>query len=82
MFRSRSNSLGTVTPITSVALKSRVETMIDAVHFEDGAKIKEGQLLFTLDSRQIEAQIQQAEGNLAKSKAQLVGAERDLKTFQ
>jgi RND family efflux transporter MFP subunit len=75
------DSIGTVTPISSVALKSRVETTIVSVHFEDGAKVNEGDLLFTLDSRQIDAQIEQAEGMLAKDQAQLAGAERDLKRF-
>jgi RND family efflux transporter MFP subunit len=75
------DSIGTVTPISSVALKSRLETTIVAVHFEDGAKVNEGDLLFTLDSRQIDAQIEQAEGMLAKDRAQLAGAERDLKRF-
>jgi RND family efflux transporter MFP subunit len=75
------DSIGTVTPISSVALKSRLETTIVAVHFEDGARVNEGDLLFTLDARQIDAQIEQAEGMLAKDQAQLAGAERDLKRF-
>src|ERR1700716_2302417 len=75
------DSIGTVTPISSVALKSRVETTILSVHFEDGAKVREGDLLFTLDARQIDAQIEQAEGMLARDQAQLEGAQRDLKRF-
>ena len=75
------DSIGTVTPISSVALKSRVETTIVSVHFEDGAKVNEGDLLFTLDARQIDAQIEQAEGMLAKDQAQLEGAQRDLRRF-
>src|SRR3954447_11894458 len=75
------DAIGTVTPISSVALKSRLETTITAVHFEDGARVNEGDLLFTLDARQIEAQIEQAEGMLARDRAQLAGAERDLKRF-
>ncbi len=75
------DSIGAVTPISSVALKSRLETTIMAVHFEDGARVKEGDLLFTLDARQIDAQIAQAEGNLARSRSQLVAAERDLKRY-
>jgi RND family efflux transporter MFP subunit len=70
-----------VTPISSVALKSRLETTIVAVHFEDGAKVNEGDLLFTLDSRQIDAQIEQAEGVLVKDQAQLEGAQRDLRRY-
>jgi RND family efflux transporter MFP subunit len=75
------DSIGTVTPISSVALKSRVETTIVSVHFADGAKVSEGDLLFTLDARQIDAQIEQAEGTLAKDQAQLEGAQRDLRRY-
>src|SRR5436190_21705029 len=75
------DAIGMVTPISSVALKSRLETTIIAVHFEDGAKVNEGDLLFTLDARQIDAQIEQAEGALAKDQAQLEGAQRDLRRY-
>ena len=75
------DAIGMVTPISSVALKSRLETTILSVHFEDGAKVNEGDLLFTLDSRQIDAQIEQAEGVLAKDQAQLEGAQRDLRRY-
>ena len=75
------DSIGTVTPISSVALKSRVETTILSVHFEDGAKVNQGDLLFTLDARQIDAQIEQAEGVLAKDQAQFEGAQRDLRRY-
>jgi RND family efflux transporter MFP subunit len=75
------DAIGMVTPISSVALKSRLETTITAVHFEDGAKVNEGDLLFTLDSRQIDAQIEHAEGVLAKDRAQLEGAQRDLRRY-
>ncbi|WP_050400537.1 efflux RND transporter periplasmic adaptor subunit [Bradyrhizobium embrapense] len=75
------DAIGQVTPISSVALKSRLETTIVSVHFEDGAKVNEGDLLFMLDARQIEAQIEQAEGVLARDQAQLEGAQRDLRRY-
>jgi RND family efflux transporter MFP subunit len=75
------DAIGMVTPISSVALKSRLETTIVSVHFEDGAKVSEGDLLFTLDARQIDAQIEQAEGVLAKDQAQLEGAQRDVRRY-
>lgn len=75
------DSIGTVTPIASVAIKSRIETTIVSVHFEDGARVAEGDLLFTLDARQIDAQIAQAEGALARDESQLAGAQRDVKRF-
>lgn len=75
------DALGTVTPITSVAIKARLDTEIIGVHFADGARVKKGDLLFTLDDRQLRAQIAQAEGVVARDKAQLEGAERDIARF-
>ena len=70
--------LGTVTPIASVSIKPRVDSAITGVHFQDGAMVREGDILLTLDTRTLDAQLRQAEGNLAKDKAQLEGAERDV----
>jgi multidrug efflux system membrane fusion protein len=77
----RVESLGNVTPIASVAIKPRVDTTITAVHFRDGAHVNKGDLLFTLDGRAIEAQIAQTEGMVARDRAQLAGAERDVARF-
>ena len=77
----RVESLGNVTPIASVAIKARVDTKITAVHFRDGAEVKKGDLLFTLDGRAIEAQIAQTEGTVARDQAQLDGAERDVARY-
>jgi len=74
-------ALGTVTPMASVAIKSRIDSEIMEVHFADGARVKQGDILVTLDSRSIEAQILQAEGNIARDKAQLEGAERDIRRY-
>jgi membrane fusion protein, multidrug efflux system len=77
----RVEALGTVTPIASVAIKSRLETEIVGVHFADGALVRAGDILFTLDNRQLQAQIRQAEGVLARDKAQLEAAERDIRRY-
>jgi RND family efflux transporter MFP subunit len=77
----RVEALGTVTTIASVAIKSRVDTEIVAVHFTDGARVKAGDILFTLDSRTLEAQMRQAEGMLARDQAQFDGAERDVRRY-
>lgn len=77
----RIESLGTVTPIASVAVKTRVDTEIVQVHFEDGAFVKQGDLLFTLDSRALQAQLREKEGTLARNRAALEGAERDVRRY-
>ena len=73
--------LGSVTPIASVAVKPRVDSEITEVHFRDGAMVHKGDLLFTLDSRAIEAQAKQVEGLLAGAKANLEQAERDVARY-
>ena len=77
----RLDALGSVTPIASVALKARVDTNITGVHFSDGALVKQGDLLFTLDGRAIEAQIAQTQGAIARDQAQLDGALRDVARY-
>ena len=74
-------ALGTVTPIASVAVKTRVDSEIVGVHFRDGAMVRQGDLLFTLDSRAVEAQIKQVTGVLEGAKAQLEQAERDVARY-
>ena len=77
----RVESLGTITPMASVAIKARLETVIIHVHFEDGSQVQRGQLLFTLDSRQIEAEIRKVEAIIAGAQAQLQQAERDVARY-
>ena len=75
------HALGTVTPMASVAVKARLETAIVGVHFEDGAMVKKGDLLFTLDSRHIQAQIHEVEAIIASARAQLEQSRRDLARY-
>lgn len=77
----RAESLGTVTPMANVAVKSRVDTEIVEVHFADGAYVKKGDLLFTLDSRALQAQLKEKEGTLTRNRAALEGAERDVRRY-
>jgi multidrug efflux system membrane fusion protein len=77
----RLEALGTVTPIASVAIKARLESVITGVHFQDGAMVHAGDLLFTLDSRQIEAEIKRVEAVIAGAEAQQEQAERDVKRY-
>jgi RND family efflux transporter, MFP subunit len=77
----RLDALGTVTPIASVAIKARLETAIVGVHFRDGAHVKKGDVLFTLDCRATDARINTTEGQLARDRAQLAGAVRDVTRY-
>ncbi len=72
----RLDAIGTAQAIASVTLRARIDSVITAVHVKDGAIVKVGDPLFTLDNRQINALIRQAEAQLARNKASLEGAQR------
>lgn len=75
----RLDAIGTVQTLSAVSVRSRVESQIMEVGFKDGEYVKKGDLLFRLDSRQLEAQLRQAEANVVRDKALLVSAEADLR---
>jgi RND family efflux transporter MFP subunit len=77
----RLDALGTVTPMASVAIKSRIDSEIVEVHFADGAHVRQGDILISLDKRSLEAQILAAEGVVARDQAQLEGAQRDVRRY-
>ena len=74
-------ALGNVTAFASVAIKPRIDDEIVGVHFIDGSEVKAGDLLITLDTRVLDAQLRQAEATLARDKAQLEGSERDFRRY-
>jgi len=66
---------GTVEPLATVAIRPRVEGQIIHVGFQEGDFVEAGHVLFRLDDRLVKAQIQQAEANIARDKANLKDAE-------
>ncbi|MGE3146009.1 MAG: efflux RND transporter periplasmic adaptor subunit [Pseudorhodoplanes sp.] len=77
----RIEAIGNVTPVAAVAVKPRLESVITGVHFNDGATVKQGDLLFTLDSRQLEAEMKRVEAVIAGAEAQLEQATRDVQRY-
>ncbi|HLW11407.1 MAG TPA: efflux RND transporter periplasmic adaptor subunit [Casimicrobiaceae bacterium] len=67
----RVHAIGNVEPLTTVAIKARVDGQIDAVRFKEGDEVHAGAVLFELDRRPFEAQLAQAKANLLKDKALL-----------
>ena len=72
------DAVGTVQPIASIAIKARLDSQVMQVHVAEGARVKQGDLLFTLDSRQLRAQAEQITAQIAKDMAQIEQARRDL----
>ncbi|MGA8968023.1 MAG: efflux RND transporter periplasmic adaptor subunit [Pseudolabrys sp.] len=77
----RLTALGNVTPVAGVAIKTQVDTTITEVHFRDGASVQKGDLLFTLDCRQIEADMKRVQAIIDGAQATLEQALRDVDRY-
>ena len=69
--------IGNVESVASVALRSRVAGQILKVHIKDGADVRQGQVLFTIDPAPYEIAKAQADAQLARDKALLGKAQND-----
>lgn len=76
------DAVGTVQSIASVQIKPRMDSQIMKVNVEEGALVKEGDVLFELDSRTLRAQLGQIEAQIRKDQAQVVQAKRDLQRYE
>src|SRR5258706_22692 len=62
-------AIGNVEALTTIAVRSQVEGTLLRVGFVPGQEVKKGDLLFSIDSRQLHAALTQAEANLLKAMA-------------
>ena len=72
------DALGKIVARETVAIQPQVSGRITQIHFTDGANVRRGQLLFTVDPRPFEANLKQAQANLAKDTAAKKQAEANL----
>ena len=76
------NTIGTVTALGSVTVKTQINGRLINVLFEEGKTVQKGELLAQIDPQPYEAVLQQSEGQLIKDQAILENARLDLKRYE
>jgi len=73
---------GSVTPVYTDTIKSRVDGQLMTVHYTEGQMVKKGDPLIEIDPRPYQAALDQAEGNLARDQALLANAKIDQTRYE
>ena len=76
------DGIGTVTPLATVTVRTRVDGEIVAVNFTEGQTVTAGDLLVQIDPRPFQVQLEQAEGQLARDQALLANAHVDVERYR
>jgi multidrug efflux system membrane fusion protein len=76
------SGLGTVTPLATVTVRSRVDGQLTSVRYREGEIVHKGDLLVEIDDGPYQAALTQAEGQLLKDQASLENARIDLARYQ
>jgi multidrug efflux system membrane fusion protein len=68
---------GRLEPVNSVEVRPRVSGYLQSVHFKEGAIVRQGDLLFQIDPRPFQAEVDRLKGELSQAKAQRSRAQSD-----
>jgi multidrug efflux system membrane fusion protein len=66
---------GRIQAVDTIQIKPRVSGYVDSIHFREGATVKKGDLLFTIDPRPYRAEVDRLAANLAQARAESKNAD-------
>ena len=78
----RVHAIGTVEAYSTVSVKTQITGELTGVYFKEGDDVRKGQLIFTLDKRPLEAELNRAQSNLAKDEAAAANARLQQKRYE
>ena len=76
------DGLGSVTPVYTVSIHTRVDGQLMNVHFKEGQFVNVGDVLAEIDPRPFQVMLEQAEGQMAHDQALLANANVDLARYK
>ena len=76
------DALGTVTPLATVTVRSRVDGQLMAVNYREGQMVHQGEVLAEIDPRPFQVQLTQAQGQYQRDLALLENARIDLDRYR
>ncbi len=65
-----------------IAIRARVDGIVEGVHFQEGTMVKKGQLLYTIDSQPFQAKAAEAKGRVSEAKTRMIQAKADLDRYK
>ena len=75
-------AIGQTRGAEEIEVRTRVEGVLESIHFAEGSLVRKGQLLYTIDPREYEAAVAQAKGRLAQARADLARYEQDVARYR
>ncbi|MGA9753204.1 MAG: efflux RND transporter periplasmic adaptor subunit [Acidobacteriota bacterium] len=70
--------VGQINGATDIQIRARVDGFLEGIHFKEGSLVKAGELLYTIDPREYQAQVDSVRAQLAEAKTQLTNAQSEL----
>jgi len=76
------DAIGAVEPLRNTSIRSQVTGLLEKIAFKEGHDVKEGDLLFQIDSRPFRAALETAQADSQRAKVRLESAAAQVKRYQ